>query len=205
VFDRSLPTACARGSRNPFVTKLGYQDAQGALAMPIIAVVLLTFTFWTLYWFVRMGGIHIVQAKRAQRKAAADLANAQAAKRSAPLRAIDDPREAATILMLLIAREGGDPTREQIAAIEKTIRSTFGFEHDLPERMAQARFIASRADSFAQAAAIFSDLFNKRLTADEKRQLVQMIEEIAALDGPSIAHNEAVDVLTRRIGVMSAA
>jgi uncharacterized tellurite resistance protein B-like protein len=204
VFDRSLPTDCAPGSRNPFVTKLGYQDAQGALAMPIIAVVL-TLTFWTLYWFVRMGGIHIVQAKQAQRKAAADLANAQAAKRNAPLRAIDDPRDAATILMLLIAREGGDPTREQIAAIEKTIRSTFGLELDLPERMAQARFIASRADSFAQAAAIFSDLFNKRLTADEKRQLVQMIEEIAALDGPSSAHTEAVDVLTRRIGVMSAA
>jgi uncharacterized tellurite resistance protein B-like protein len=187
--------------RNPFVTKLGYQDAQGALPMPIIGVVLLTLTFWTLYWFVRMGGIHIVQAKQAQRKAA----NAHAAKRNAPLRAIDDPREAATILMLLIAREGGDPTREQIAAIEKALRSTFGFEHDLAERMAQARFIASRADSFAQAAAIFSDLFNKRLTADEKRQLVQMVEEIAALDGPSSAHTEAVDVLTRRIGVVSAA
>jgi hypothetical protein len=173
--------------------------------MPIIGVALLTLAFWTFYWFVRMGGINVIQAKRAQHKAAADAAVAQAAKRAAPLRAIDDPREATTILMLLIAREGGDPTREQISAIEQTIRTTFGFEHDLAERMAQARFIASRADGFVQAAAVFADLFNKRLTPDEKRQLVGMVERIAELDGPSSAHTEAVDVLTRRIGVMSAA
>jgi uncharacterized tellurite resistance protein B-like protein len=173
--------------------------------MPIIGVILVTLTIWTIYWFVRMGGINVVQAKRSQRKAAEETAKAQAAKRAAPLRAIDDPREAATILMLLIAREAGDPTREQISAIEHTIRTTFGFEHDLAERMAQARFIASRADSFAQAAAVFADLFNKRLTPEEKRQLVGMIERIAELDGPSNAHAEAVDVLTRRIGVVSAA
>jgi hypothetical protein len=173
--------------------------------MPIIGIIFLTLAFWTIYWFIRMGGIDVIQGKRAQRKAAEDAAKAQAAKRAAPLRAIDDPREAATILMLLIAREAGDPTREQIAAIEETIRTAFGFEHDLAERMAQARFIASRADSFAQAAAVFADLFNKRLTAEEKRQLVDMVERIAELDGPSTAHAEAVDVLTRRIGIMSAA
>ena len=173
--------------------------------MPIIGVILLTLAFWSIYWFIRMGGIDVIQSKRAQRKTAEEAAKAQAARRSAPLRAIDDPREAATILMLLIAREAGDPTREQIAAIEQTIRTAFGFEHDLAERMAQARFIASRADGFAQAAAVFADLFNKRLTADEKRQLVAMIERIAELDGPSNAHAEAVDVLTRRIGIVSAA
>jgi hypothetical protein len=173
--------------------------------MPIIGVIILTLAFWTFYWFIRMGGIDVVKAKRTQRKAAEDAAKSQAAKRAAPLRAIDDPREAATILMLLIAREAGDPTREQIAAIEATIRTAFGFEHDLAERMAQARFIASRADGFAQAATVFADLINKRLTADEKRQLVDMVERIAKLDGPSSAHVEAVDVLTRRIGIMSAA
>ena len=133
--------------------------------MPIIVLVLSTLALWTIYWFVRMGGIDHIQAKRTQRKDADRLANARAAERSAPLRAIDDPRDAAVILMLLMAREGGDPTREQIAAIEKIVRATFGFEHDLHERMTQARFIASRADSFAQAAALFADLFNKQAHA----------------------------------------
>jgi uncharacterized tellurite resistance protein B-like protein len=172
--------------------------------MPIIVLVLSTLTLWTIYWFVRMGGIDHIQAKRTQRKDADRLANARAAERSAPLRAIDDPREAALILMLLMAREGGDPTREQIAAIEKIVRATFGFERDLHERMTQARFIASRADSFAQAAALFADLFNKRLTLDEKRQLVEMVEEVANFDGRRDAHVEALDVLARRVGLAPA-
>jgi hypothetical protein len=172
--------------------------------MPAIALILSTLALWTIYWFVRMGGIDHIRAKRTQRKDADRLANARAVERSAPLRAIDDPRDAAVILMLLMAREGGDPTREQIAAIEKIARATFGFEHDLRERMTQARFIASRADSFAQAAALFADLFNKRLTVDEKRQLVEMVEEVANLEGPREAHAEAVDLLARRVGLAPA-
>jgi uncharacterized tellurite resistance protein B-like protein len=172
--------------------------------MPIIALVLSTLTVWTIYWFVRMGGIEHFRAKQAQRKEADRLARAREAKRNAPLRAIDDPRDAAVILMLLMAREGGDPTREQIAAIEKIMRTSFGFEHDLRARMTQARFIASRADSFAQAAAQFADLFNKKLTLDEKRELVEMVEAVADLDGRCEAHGEALGVLTRRVGLAGA-
>jgi hypothetical protein len=172
--------------------------------MPIIALILSTLAIWTIYWFVRMGGIDHIQAKRTQRKDADRLANARAAARNAPLRAIDDPRDAAMILMLLMARETGDPTREQIAAIEGMVRATFGFEHDLDARMAQARFIASRADSFAQAAALFAELFNKKLTVDEKRELVEMVEKVADLEGPRQVHAEAVDVLARRVGLAPA-
>ena len=39
----------------------------------------------------------------------------------------EGPRNAATILMLLIAR-GGDPTPQQIAAIRQTVATVFGFE-----------------------------------------------------------------------------
>jgi uncharacterized tellurite resistance protein B-like protein len=172
--------------------------------MPIIALVLSTLTVWTIYWFVRMGGIEHFRAKQAQRKEADRLARAKEAERNAPLRAIDDPRDAAVILMLLMAREGGDPTREQIAAIEKMVRTTFGFEHDLRARMTQARFIASRADNFAHAAAQFADLFNKKLTLDEKRELVEMVETVAELDGRREAHAEALGVLARRVGLAGA-
>jgi hypothetical protein len=172
--------------------------------MPVIALILSTLAFWTIYWFVRMGGIDHIQAKRSQRKDAERQANARALERNAPLRAIDDPRDAAVILMLLIARESGDPTREQIAAIERTVRATFGFEQDLRARMTQARFIAGRADSFAQAAGLFADLFNKKLTRDEKRDLVEMVEQVANFDGRCAAHEEALDVLARRVGLVPA-
>ena len=172
--------------------------------MPVIALILSTLAFWTIFWFVRMGGVDHIQAKRTQRKEAERLANARAVERIAPLRAIDDPRDAAVVLMLLMARETGDPTREQITAIEKIVRATFGFEHDLRARMTQARFIASRADSFAQAATMFADLFNKKLTLDERRQLVEMVEDVAELEGRHEAHAQAVDVLARRVGLVPA-
>jgi hypothetical protein len=83
-------------------------------------------------------------------------------------------------------------------------RSLWAFEHDLRARMTQARFIASRADSFAHAAAQFADLFNKKLTRDEKRELVEMIEQVADFDGSSEAHVEALEVLARRVGLAPA-
>ena len=172
--------------------------------MPIVALILSSLALWTVYWFVRMGGIDHFRAKQAQRNEADRLAKSQAAARDAPLRTVDDPRDAAVILMLLMAREGGDPTREQIAAIEGIARTTFGFEHDLRARMTQARFIAGRAIGFAQAAVVFADLFNRRLTVDEKRQLVDMVEEVANFEGPYEAHAEALGVLARRVGLAPA-
>jgi hypothetical protein len=143
--------------------------------MPIVVMVLSTLALWGIYWFVRMGGIDHLREQSARRKDEAKRAQAREAEHTAPLRAIDDPRDAATILMLLIAR-GRDPTAQQIAAIEETMRAVFGFDQELRERLTQARFIAGRAQSFEQAAGIFSDLFKKQLTPEERGELAGMVE-----------------------------
>jgi hypothetical protein len=171
--------------------------------MPIVAVVLLTLAFWGIYWFVRMGGIDHFRAKAAHRKDEARKANARDLEWTGPLRAVDDPRDAATVLMLLIPR-GGDPTQQQIAAIEHNLRSVFDFEQELTERLTQARFIAARADDFEHAGKLFSDLIKKRLTAEEKQQLITMIEQVARLDGPSQAQTAAIAALAQRIGLAPA-
>jgi hypothetical protein len=100
--------------------------------------------------------------------------------------------------MLLIARTADAPTREQYAAVEDNARRVFGFEQDLPERMTQARFVASRAESFEQAVGLFANLFRLRLTDLERRQLVEMVEAIAGHDGPSEPQREAIETLKRR-------
>ena len=78
--------------------------------MPIIALLFSTLAFWVLYWFIRMGGIDHVQSILTRRKEEARRAAVRERERSASLRAIDDPRDAAMILMLLMARIPGDPT-----------------------------------------------------------------------------------------------
>jgi hypothetical protein len=174
--------------------------------MPIVVMVLSTLALWGIYWFVRMGGIDHLREQSARRKDEAKRAQARESERTAPLRSVDDPRDAATILMLLIPR-GRDPTADQIAAIEETMRGVFGFDQDLTERLTHARFIASCAESFEQATGIFSDLFKKRLTSEERRELIGMVEAIASIDGPSAISTmqaQQIDVLKRRLGLASA-
>jgi hypothetical protein len=171
--------------------------------MPVVVLVVSTLLFWVIYWFVRMGGVDHFREQSRRHKEAARRAEARDQERTAPLRAIDDPREAATVLMLLVPR-GSDPTAGQIIAIQHTLRGVFGFDRDLNERITHARFIASRAQGFAEAAGLFADLFNKRLTPEERRELVGMVEEIAGIDGPSATQAEAIDVLKRRVGLVPA-
>jgi uncharacterized tellurite resistance protein B-like protein len=170
--------------------------------MPIITLVLSTLSFWIIYWFIRMGGLDHVHGVFSRRKEEARRSVARERERTAALRAIDDPRDGAIILMFLMARVSGDPTREQIATIEKTVRSVFAFNGELVERMTQARFIAGRADTFEQAAALLSDLFNKQLTSNEKLDLISMLRDIAQVDGPSDAQVSALKVMQQRIGLV---
>lgn len=171
--------------------------------MPIVAVIVLTLAFWVIYWFIRMDGLDHLRELSARRREEARKANARDLARTAGLRAVDDPRDAATILMLLISR-GGEPSPEQIAAIEKTLVRVFGFDGELVERMTQARFIARSAESFEQAARIFCDLFKKRLTAEERRELVAMLSDIARLDGALQGQTEAIERLKQNIGLAPA-
>jgi len=171
--------------------------------MPAIVLVVSTLVFWLIYWFVNMGGVDHFRELIALRKDAVRRAEAREAERIAPLRAIDDPRDAAAVLMLLIPR-GGDPSPAQIAEIQDKMRGVFGFDRDLAARFTHARFLAARADSFAEAAGLFAPLLNKQLTAAERRELVDMIEQIASMDGPSEGQTAGIELLSRQVGLAAA-
>ena len=48
---------------------------------------------------------------------------------------------------------------------------------------------------------LFADLFNKRLPAEERRQLVGLVEGVARIDGPSAIQTSEINVLKRRVGL----
>jgi len=171
--------------------------------MPIVVMIISSLALWGLYYFVRLGGLDHLREQSQQRKDTARRVKARESERTAPLRAIDDPRDAATVLMLLITR-GADPTPQQLAAIEDTMRRVFGFEHDARERLTHARFIAGCAQSFEEAAGLFADLFRKQLNADEHRELVDMVESIAKIDGPSAIQTDNLAVLRRKVSLAPA-
>src|SRR5215212_3291682 len=125
--------------------------------MPVIALILSTLFFWAIYWFVRMDGLEKIRDSMSRRRNEERRRKALASQHTAPLQAVDDPRDAAIVLMLLIAGIADAPTREQYATVEATARSAFGFEHDLTERLTQGRFIAARAENFEQAVGLFAN------------------------------------------------
>ena len=171
--------------------------------MPVVVMIVSTLALWGIYYFVRFGGLDHLREQAAQRKDAARRVKARESERTAPLRAIDDPRDAATALMLLITR-GGDPTPNQLSAIEDTMRRVFGFDHDARDRLTHARFIAGCAQSFEEAAGLFADLFRKQLNAEERRELVGMVEDIARIDGPSAIQTDNLAVLKRKVSLAPA-
>src|SRR5262245_66087660 len=105
--------------------------------MPVIILVVSTLVFWLIYWFVQMGGVDRFVELVARRRDTTRRAEARESERSAPLRAIDDPRDAATVLMLLIPR-GGDPTQAQIEADQDTMRRVVGVNSDSGRRLNDA-------------------------------------------------------------------
>jgi uncharacterized tellurite resistance protein B-like protein len=187
-----LPALCKVAARN------------GVRGMPIILLIVSTLVFWSIYWFIQMGGIQHFQHKKAERKEKANREAAREASRTVALRAIDDPRDAAAVLMLLIARANGDPTREQIAVIENKLRTVFGFERELTERMTQARFVAREAIDFEQAAGVFAKLFKQKLTRDECNQLIDILEDIAHAESPSDTQIEWITAFKPMIGLVPA-
>src|SRR5262245_45476331 len=167
--------------------------------MPIISVILLTAAVWTVYWFIRMGGVEHFQERATQRKEERRKAEARERDRTALLRTVDDPRDAATVPMVLVAR-GGDPTAEQLAAIEQAMARVFDSGSDTVARLTQAQFIARSAAGFDDAAKIFADLFRRRLSAAEQRELTAMLRDVARLDGPSPLQSAAIESFERRLG-----
>jgi uncharacterized tellurite resistance protein B-like protein len=139
----------------------------------------------------------------AQRKEEARQAVVRPTLCHGPLQAVDDPRDAAIILMLVLARSDGEVTPAQAAAVESIARTHFECEDDWLGRMTQARFMASHAKSFDQAADVFTDLFHNCLTPDERRQLVAMLQQVAP-ERPSAAQFAAVMTFKRQLGIASA-
>src|SRR5262245_13833348 len=169
----------------------------------LILTVLAILALWVAFWFIRLGGIQHFQHKKAQQQEKAAREAVRERMRTAHLRTVNDPREAAAILMLLLVREQGDPTREQIWLIEDKLRS-LGITDDLTERMAQARFIARQTESFRLAARTFATMLRTRLTDDERRQLVAMLEEVARHDGSSESQTDAIAAFKPMIGLAAA-
>ncbi len=118
----------------------------------------------------------------------------------APFKTLDDPREAATVLMLLIARLDGDYTQAQLKSIQWEMQHGLKMGNATEESFQFCRWLSSLAPSTAKAIRLFAPLLNQRLDVDEKEELCQMLIRISNIEGEaSPLQLEALQTLRREL------
>lgn len=152
--------------------------------MPIIATILSGLFFWGVYWFIFMDGHKAVGNMLTGRRNAKRRAAALDAQARAPIASIVDPRDAATVLMYLVARQKGDYSAAQLSAIEAEMRGVLTLDGDLTERQSYARFACTKTPSVTVAIQDVAPLLNDRLTPAEREDLFDMVDRVANIDGP---------------------
>jgi hypothetical protein len=164
--------------------------------MPVVAAVIGAIMTGLFYWLMWGGGLDYIDARIRQssdrKRDAQRRAAAIERQRMAPLRSIADARDAAAVLMVLVASQRGVPTPEQNAAIEREMREVVGFGAELTGRIAYAKFAAEQALSAEDAVDALALLFRSNLTAGERKELFGMLRRVAEVHGGPIPAQERV-------------
>ena len=172
--------------------------------MPVVAAVIGAIMTGLFYWLMWGGGLDYIDARIRQssdrKRDAQRRAAAIERQRMAPLRSIADARDAAAVLMVLVASQRGVPTPEQNAAIEREMREVVGFGAELTGRIAYAKFAAEQALSAEDAVDALMPLFRSNLTAGERKELFGMLRRVAEVHGcPIPAQERVIERAERRL------
>ncbi|WP_300532466.1 TerB family tellurite resistance protein [Maricaulis sp.] len=105
---------------------------------------------------------------------------------------IDDPREAATVLMLCIVRVDGEVTAAHKEAIAGQMVTRFELDRDASEEiLARASWHVSELVDETNAINKMVDFIIERVGRDEMPALMQMLEAAASIDGEPSAYQQA--------------
>jgi hypothetical protein len=162
--------------------------------MPVIAAVAGAVLTGIFYWLIWGNGLAYIELRwresRDRKDDEARRAAALVAKRSAPLRSIEDPRDAAGVLMCLVARQRGTPTPEQKAAIEQQMREVLDLGREIPQRLSLAMFAAEQASAAEDAVDALAPLLRTRLDRTECNDLLDTLNRVAEIHGGPTVEQE---------------
>ncbi len=168
--------------------------------MPIIAAIIGAVMTGLFYWFMFGGGMAYIDTRLRERDKRKQRAALPAKQEAAPLRSLQDPREAAVILMIAVALARGVPTPEQLDVVRDQMRDVLGFAADLSGHFAYCRFAAEQAPSPEGTIDDLADLLRRSLNRDERIELGSMLERVAALHGgPTERQERFVSLVLRRV------
>ena len=115
---------------------------------------------------------------------------------------VEDPREAAAAMMVAVAQSDGALTQRERQAVLTQITTRFGATAGQAEDLlARARWIVRDVHDVDRALTCLTPVVARTLLASERRELLQMLEAVAAAEGPPGAiEGEAIRRLARALG-----
>jgi uncharacterized tellurite resistance protein B-like protein len=116
-----------------------------------------------------------------------------------PLQRVRDPRLAAVILMIQLVRTGSPVTEAEETTIVELMKHPLGIE-DPPSMFGRAWEYTEARRPFSTAADALLPLLRKRLSDDERLDLIDILRQVAsAYSEPSELQDEAIVRLKRRL------
>ena len=168
--------------------------------MPVVAAIvgaIMTGLLWWLMWGKGMEYIDSVlrdhQARKRRERVRKEIG-------TPPLKALKDPREAATALMIQAALARGVMTPEQEAAIQEQMRTVLAFGPELEDRFKYCKFAAEQAQTPEMAIEDVVELLRKSLEPAEREDLRRILERVVAVHGgPTERQENFVERAMRRL------
>ncbi|KAF0231238.1 MAG: hypothetical protein FD175_1107 [Beijerinckiaceae bacterium] len=175
--------------------------------MPVILALVGALMSGLFMWFVWGNGMEVVNhwldsraAKAKAEKDAKAIAEARERATRAPLRALEDPREAVMVLLSKLAMLRGEITAEQNLALSKIAMDRLGLGGKPEHHTALAAFAAKAVKDADSLVADVTPLLHTRLSAEERDDLFAMLGEIAGLHGGATeAQEQMIARLARRM------
>jgi hypothetical protein len=168
--------------------------------VPGIVPVLSGLLGWLVYWLVRLEGFDLIAA---QFKTAARAGRAkvylEAAARTAG-RSVAEPRDGALVLIVKLGSVDNVNVPGAEAIIENAARDTFGNGNKVFEHRTFAEYVARNTPSFSVLFRELAPLFDKKLSTDERHDLLDLLHDVAmAAGGMTSVREEMITKVRTRL------
>jgi uncharacterized tellurite resistance protein B-like protein len=102
-----------------------------------------------------------------------------------PLDLVEDPREAATVMMVIVAQTDGALTDKERAVIQAQISEHFGAtSRQADELMARGRWLVQHSVDASEVFRRLAPSIRKSCSVSEREDLIGMLKAVAAAEGP---------------------
>jgi hypothetical protein len=192
--------AVSPDAANPYT----FSAKLGRIAMPFIAAIVGAIFTGLFYWLIWGKGLeyleHQWRESSNRRRDAKRRSAAIQQQQLAPIRSITDSRDAASVLMVLVAQQRGVLTPEQVGVIEHEMQKVLGLAEDLRPRFAFARFAAEQATTIEDAVDAVAGLLRQTLSPSERSDLLAMMQRVAEVHaGPTAGQEQAITYTERQL------